>query len=148
MNIQIKPYNDHDEQALLAIIQLNVPTYFAQEEVEDLREYLRHHIDMYFTVFDNDTIIGGGGINRTKETKLGALSWAFLHPDYQQKGIGGLLLEHRLNILKQDADVETIRVRTSQVVYPFFEKKGFKTIDVQADYWAKGLDLYEMVYLK
>lgn len=148
MNIQIKPYNPLDEKALLDIIQLNVPTYFAPEEVDDLRDYLRNHIDLYFTVFDNTTVIGGGGLNRNKETGLGALSWAFLHPDYQSKGIGSLLLQHRLAILTTDATVKTIRVRTSQLVYPFFEKKGFKTADIQIDYWAKGLDLYEMILTK
>lgn len=148
MNIQIVPYQATFEQPLLNILQQNVPTYFAQDEVDDLREYLNHHIDLYYVVLCDETLIGGGGINRTLETKLGALTWAFLHPDYHRKGIGAMLLNYRLAILKEDPNVKIIRVRTSQVVHQFFAKNGFTIQKTEKDYWAKGLDLYEMIYSK
>lgn len=147
MQINIRLYQTTDKQELLDILQVNVPTYFAQTEVDHLSEYLEQHIDLYFVAVDNDRIIGAAGVNRNYETASAALSWGYLHPDYHRKGIGSLLLKHRLEILIQDTKIKTIQVRTSQVVYSFFEKHNFKVIDIQKDYWAPGLDMYVMRYL-
>lgn len=144
MSITIRPYQKEDKQILLDILQLNVPTYFAQEEVDDLALYLDQYLDLYYVALDNDKIIGAAGINRDFEKEFASLSWGFLHPDYHRKGAGSLLLKHRLDILKPDHRIKTIQVRTSQVVYHFFEKHNFEVIETQEDYWAKGLDLYVM----
>ncbi|MCC9044366.1 GNAT family N-acetyltransferase [Myroides sp. M-43] len=146
MHFTIRPYQSTDKQELLNILQLNVPTYFAQEEVNDLAEYLDNHLDLYFVALDNNKIIGAAGINRNVEAESAALSWGFLSPNYHRKGAGSLLLKHRLNILSQDTRIKTIQVRTSQVVYKFFEQHNFRLIEVQKDYWAPGLDMYIMRY--
>lgn len=146
MNIEIRPYQNSDKQELLDILQLNVPTYFAQEEVNDLAEYLDHHLDLYYVALDGSRIIGAAGVNRNFDTESAALSWGFLHPDYHRKGTGSLLLKHRLGILTNDSRIKHIQVRTSQVVYRFFEKHNFTLTEVQKDYWAEGLDMYVMKY--
>lgn len=146
MNISIRPYQTTDKQELLDILQLNVPTYFAQEEVDDLAEYLDQYLDLYFVAIDNNRIIGAAGVNRDFDKESAVLSWGFLHPDYHRKGSGSLLLKHRLEILTQDKRIKTTQVRTSQVVYKFFEKHNFSLIEVQKDYWAPGLDMYVMLY--
>ena len=42
--------------------------------------------------------------------------------------------------------VKTITVRTSQLVYKYYEKFGFQTKEIIKDFWAKGYDLYRMEY--
>jgi ribosomal protein S18 acetylase RimI-like enzyme len=49
--------------------------------------------------------------------------------------------------LKTFPSVQTIMVRTTQLVYRFYEKAGFKLVEQQKDYWAEGLDLYRMEYI-
>jgi hypothetical protein len=36
-------------------------------------------------------------------------------------------------------------VRTTQLVYPFYQKAGFTLDKVEQDYWANGFDLYQMM---
>lgn len=142
----IRPYHENDYDALIALFILNCPIYFAVGEVGHFREYLKKRLDLYYVVREGELIIGGGGINRYKDQQLGSLSWAFLHPDFHNKGIGSMLLHYRLAILKDDQTIKKIRVLTSQVVFTFFEKNGFEVIDIKKNFWAEGLDYYEMIY--
>lgn len=146
MTISIRPYHKRDEQALLNIIQKNVPEFFAAHEVQELQAYLQGHIDQYFVIEDHQTIIGAGGINRYPEEQLASISWDYIDPTYQKKGIGSLLLTHRLTILLNDSSIKRIRVRTSQKAYQFYQRFGFVTHHTQTDFWGEGLDLYEMFY--
>ncbi|EMR01507.1 hypothetical protein ADICEAN_03364 [Cesiribacter andamanensis AMV16] len=47
-------------------------------------------------------------------------------------------------MLRQHPEVATIVVRTSQLVYRFYEKGGFTLKEVVQEYWAPGFDLYYM----
>ena len=73
-------------------------------------------------------IVGCGGINT--QGNIGILSWAFLHPDFQQQGIGGQLLKYRIQHLLQQKNSSKIQVRTSQLVEPFYRKNGFQLIEL------------------
>lgn len=128
--IKIRVYTDQDKNEVLAIFQLNVPTYFAEQEMQELSGYLDRHIEQYFVIEMNGAIIGAGGINFENSFKTGVISWDFLHPDEQEKGYGRMLLQHRLNILKAIPSIENVMVRTSQLTFQFYEKSGFKTVEI------------------
>ena len=149
MNFQnIREYNKKDKQALLEILKSNTPTYFSPEEEKEFIHYLDNEIDFYYVVEFENKITGCGGINVPKNKNVGIISWGMLHPDYQRKGFGTLLLKHRLSELQKIESVEKIIVRTSQHVYPFYEKAGFKISITIPNYWADGFDLIEMEYFK
>jgi len=59
-----------------------------------------------------------------------------------------LLLKHRITELDKIKTVNKIIVRTSQHVFPFYEKYGFKITKTIPNYWAQGFDLIEMKYQK
>lgn len=63
-----------------------------------------------------------------------------------KKGVGTLLLKHRLGHIETKKDVKSIIVRTSQHAYEFYQKMGFKLLERHIDYWAKGFDMYKMIY--
>lgn len=141
---KIRKYTSSDKPRLLEIIRLNTPLYFAEEEEKLFSEYLDHKIEDYFVIEQNELVVGCGGVNYNQTQ--GVLSWGMVHPNYHQQGFGKQLLQHRINLLKNTPSVDTITVRTSQLVFRFFEKNGFETIQYEKDFWAKGLDLYKMKY--
>lgn len=142
----IRAYKPGDKQAVLHLLKLNTPAYFAPEEKEGLIYYLDHEIEQYFVVEINKEVVGCGGINFANNRTVGKISWDMMHPDYHGKGLGSMLLDHRIDILKRTIGIEKITVRTSQLVYRFYEKSGFVLIEKVKDYWAEGFDLYSMEY--
>lgn len=146
LQTNIRKYQAKDKPFLIGILKQLVPTYFAENEINDFENYLDHEIEQYFVVEVNRKIIGSGGINFENDFKTGKISWDFIAPEYHGKGIGELLLNHRINILKSMPDIDSIRVRTSQLSYTFYEKNGFVIQEIIKDYWAPGFDLYQMKY--
>jgi ribosomal-protein-alanine N-acetyltransferase len=140
----IRPYSPSDDKSIITLLRLNTPEYFAPEEEADLRDYFANHIDHYFVVEDNGSVIGCGGINFSQDGKKAVLSWDIIHPDYQGKGVGRQLILHRLDTIKQMDGIENISVRTSQLVYKFYEKFGFELKESVKNFWAEGIDMYRM----
>lgn len=142
----IREYKAADKPVLLEILKLNIPDYFAESELADYEEYLDHRIERYFVAETGGRVIGAGGINCEADTGMGKISWDFVDPHYRGKGVGKKLLDHRIALLRSMPEVRRITVRTSQLAYVFYEKNGFSLKKVTANYWAEGLDLYEMEY--
>ena len=144
--IKIRVYKKSDQAVILELLRLNTPKYFAEDEEQSFINYLNHEIDQYFIIEFKNTIVGCGGINLINNKTTARISWDIIHPDYHGKGIGSLLLMHRIELIKQMQIIPEIRVRTSQLVYHFYQKNGFELQNIQKDYWAKGFDLFDMKY--
>ncbi|KGE13321.1 GNAT family N-acetyltransferase [Sphingobacterium deserti] len=145
-NIIIRPYQSTDKATLLELLRLLVPTYFAEEEIADLSEYLDNEVERYFVAEEQGKLVAAAGINFEKEHGIGKLSWDFVHPDKHGRGLGKMLLNYRIDLIIKMPQVQEITVRTSQLAYRFYEKHGFKVVDIQKDYWAPGFDMYKMLY--
>jgi len=143
-SIVIRPYSKEDRSALLSILKKNVPRYFHEDEVEDFEKFIDKHGAIYFTVLYENQIAGGVSWTSRIKEKTAMIAWIFFDPECQGKGLGRESINFCLSAMSKVNEVEKFRVRTSQLVYPFFEKFGFKTIYVEQDYWAKGFDLYDM----
>ena len=143
----IREYNPGDKSDVIHLMRLNTPRYFSPEEEDGLSRYLDNEIEHYFVVEYNHKVIGSGGIN-FDDSSTGVISWDIFHPDYQGRGFGSQLLNFRLNKLKELEHIRKIIVRTSQLTHIFYEKQGFKLIETAKDYWAEGLDMYKMEYVK
>lgn len=146
-SITIRNYKKTDKERLLEILKSNTPAYFSPEEEKDFIHYLDHEIDFYFVLEFQNNIIGSGGINLPNGKTTGIISWGMLHSDFQKQGFGTLLLKYRISELRKIKTVNKITVRTSQYVYPFYEKAGFKITKTIPNYWADGFDLFEMEYI-
>ena len=140
----IRPYKIEDDQALITLLRLNTPQYFAESEEKDFVKYLEKEAEHYFVVEENQQVVGAGGYNFFEEEGLARISWDIVHPDFQGRGIGKQLTLHRINQIKKNPGIKLIVVRTSQLAYPFYQKIGFEVEKTEKDYWAKGLDLYYM----
>lgn len=140
----IRPYTPADKAQLLHLLRLNIPAYFAPEEESDFAGYLAKEVEDYFVVEEAGELIGAGGINYFPEKGTARISWDVVHPNHQGKGIGSRLLQHRINILKGKLDIHTAIVRTTQLVYKFYERQGFTLEKTERDFWAKDFDLYQL----
>lgn len=140
----IRSYLTTDKNALLDLLQMNIPDYFAPSELKDFDEYLDNHREDYFVVEINNRIVGCGGVNYEFNINTAIISWDLLHPEWQRKGIGTLLLQMRIDLIKANSRIDRVIVRTSQMSFPFYEKKGFVLEYVSEDFWADGYDLYMM----
>ncbi|GHA78251.1 GNAT family N-acetyltransferase [Pontibacter akesuensis] len=140
----IRPYVPDDKTALLALLKLNIPRYFDASEENDFSTYLDEHLERYYVVEENGKLIGSGGINFFPAEKLARISWDIVHPEFQGKGIGTELLRHRIARIEKEQGIELIVVRTTQLVYKFYQKAGFELVKTEKDFWAEGFDLYQM----
>lgn len=140
----IRPYTNKDQEQLVELLRLNTPQFFHPEEEEDFIEYLQHHSQHYFVVENSSMLIGSGGINYFNDEKLARISWDIIHPDFQGKGIGKKLTLYRIDQIKKNPEVSLVVVRTTQLVYKFYQKIGFELEKIEKDFWAEGFDLYQM----
>ena len=145
-SITIREYEPTDKDAVINLIRLNIPKYFAPTEETDLNYYLDHERELYYVLLFDGQIVGCGGINFEDNKTTGKIGWDILHPQYQGKSLGSQLLKYRIEKIKVIDSIQKITVRTSQLAYKFYEKQGFELNEVKEDYWAKGFDLYRMEY--
>ena len=148
MDIGIRPYTDVDKVAVLSLIKLNTPLYFAESEAMDFAHYLDHEKEMYFVACIDGEVVGCGGINFEDNHNLAKISWDMVHPLYHGKNVGTKLLKYRLDIIQNQFSCQKVQVRTSQQAFRFYEKNGFSLTQVTKDYWAPGFDLYDMTLMK
>ena len=144
----IRRYHPNDKPTLINLLRLNSPDYFAPEEEKEFDHYLDHEIEDYFVICMDDLPVGCGGINYEENNTSGIISWDMIHPDFQKQSLGSKLLQFRIDILKTMPDIQRIIVRTSQLTDRYYEKMGFKLINVVENHWADGYHLYLMEYSK
>jgi len=140
----IRPFNIADKDHLTDIFKLNVPTYFAANEIYDFEQYLSQHSETYLTIEHEGKIIGGTGYYVNTSDNSGRITWIFFHPDAKGLGSGKNAVEYCLKMLRADPGVKMLVVTTSQFAFKFFEKFGYELVKTEKDYWGPGLDLYLM----
>lgn len=140
----IRSYTPSDKNKIIGLLRLNTPRYFSENEEKDLVYYLDNHSDNYYVLEIENDIVACGGFNIEREAKTAKISWDIIHPDYQGKGLGTQLMNHRINEIEKINRITMLSVRTSQLVYKFYEKFGLELQEIVKDYWDKGFDLYRM----
>jgi ribosomal protein S18 acetylase RimI-like enzyme len=140
----IRAYEKSDQADVLNLFRLNTPNYFSKEEEGDLIYFLENEREQYYVVSIDKEIVGCGGYNLSEDKSTGIICWDIIHPNYQGKSIGRSLLNYRITHIKDVKSIRKITVRTSQLVYPFYEKHGFELVEIVQDYWSKGFHLYQM----
>ena len=141
----IRCYRDSDHNALLDLLDLNIPEYFDPSERDDYISYLDNEREDYYVIERDGYILAAAGINYLADKSEARLSWDFVHPESQGKGYGRAITEHRIEHIK-DQGINNIRVRTSQFAYRFYEKMGFRITEIRENYWAENYHLYDMKY--
>jgi ribosomal-protein-alanine N-acetyltransferase len=68
---------------------------------------------MFYVICSNNKIVGCGGVNFKEDQTIGIISWHIIHPDFQGKGAGTQLINHRLSVLLSMVRITKIIVSTS-----------------------------------
>lgn len=142
--MNIRPYCVDDRERLLEILRENIPQYFAVNEEQDFIDYLNHHLEQYYVLEVEETILACGGINLGKDGITAVISWDVVARQSQGKGYGRALTVFRIEKMKEMEGISRVSVRTSQLVYQFYEKFGLQLREVVKDYWSEGFDLYRL----
>lgn len=140
----IRKYSPSDKTKVLELLRLNTPHFFDPSEEKEFENYLDNYIEDYFVVEENAEVIGAGGINYFPIEKTARISWDIVHPNMQGKGIGQKLMQHRISMINNNLEINTIIVRTSQFTHQFYLKMGFELEKVEENFWAKDMHLYLM----
>ena len=112
----IREYSNKDKPKVIELLRKNTPEYFDISEENDFENYLENEIKDYYVFEENSKIIGAGGINYFTEQKVARISWDMIDPRYQGNGIGKKLTKYRINHLNSNSKIESIIVRTTQLV--------------------------------
>ena len=144
MAIEIRQFKHHDLKQLLAIFGKNIPQFFAPHEMAEYVDYLTNYPSNYFVIEYEGAAAGGAGYRLTGNGVSGSITWIFFDPMFKGHGLGRMTITYLMKELKVVHKVDAVQVRTSQLAYRFFEKFGFEITSTTKDFWAPGLDLYEM----
>ena len=144
MDYLIRTYQKTDFDLVINLLRLNTPKYFDPTEELELVSYLKEVPENFYVLLIDGKIVGTGGHDIIEELSQGVLSWYFLDPAFQGKGLGSVLVQKNLEEIKKSSEIKRVIVRTSQFADSFFAKQGFELLGIEKDYWAKGYDLYMM----
>ncbi|MFL2622532.1 MAG: GNAT family N-acetyltransferase [Candidatus Marisimplicoccus sp.] len=142
--VSIRKAKPSDLNFLNQIFFLNIPKYFHEKEFEDFKKYFNsNHIETYFIIESEDKILGAAGY--AYENKQTAnICWVFVDPGFHSNGLGTKLVNHCIDILKKDNQLNVIQLETSNITYKFYEKMNFKLQYIKKEYWPNNDDLYFM----
>ena len=132
----IRPYQVIDKPHIIELFVLNTPAYFHPDEQQDLDEYLDTEIEHYFVVEEDGMIVASAGCN--VEDNIGWLSWYIVHPAYQGKGAGSIIVRHSLELLTADTRVRRLIVRTSQLVFKFYTRFGYELVHTEDNFCSSA----------
>ena len=154
--ITIREYKPADRNACIEVFKSNTPSFFTDGELNDFKLWLDGQ-DVGRTAYNNTVeedysvalldgkIVGSGGFYISREQKIARLAWGMVENSLHKQGIGKALLVHRINSIENLFPGYKIRLDTTQRSFEFFQKMGFKTSGITKDFYAQGLDRYEMV---
>jgi len=153
--MNVRKYQKKDHAACMELFISNTPKFFAIEEVPIFEEWLVaqekglianpiSEKEYYFVLEDHNKIVGCAGYLSVKDSNEVHLSWGMVDSKFQKLGYGKELLEYRLQSISQNFPHKKICLETTQNIAPFFEKYGFKVINIEPKFYSESLDRYEM----
>ena len=140
--LEFRNYKVSNYEECLELFEANCPAYFAVEEREDYREFLKSINDQYFLGYVNGSLICCFGITHHSKG-LSSLSWIMVHPSQHKKGYGHQMMSHFFDNI-QDQSLGKVLIATSQHATKFFEKYGAEQLEFTEDGWGKGMHKIDM----
>ena len=154
--VHIRMYENGDKYACIQAFISNVPKYFTEQEITEFETFLdvyenkqipnpQSQTTFYYVLLHQGKIIACGGFGDRYDDGHLTLTWGLVHQSYHKMGFGKDLLAYRLQAMKMKFKRFELCLDTTQYSFGFFEKFGFVTEKISANFYAKGLDRFDMV---
>lgn len=151
----IRPYRPADYSDCIQAFDSNCPGFFADDEKEEFQELLQSFAQaetaenasgVYYYVTETEgRIVACAGFYLPPDDSPATLVWGMVARDHHRKGIGDTLLKYRLNKIQELRPGTRVLLDTTQLSYGFFERSGFRVTKITTDFYAPGLDRYDMI---
>lgn len=154
--MEIRPYEPRDRAQCIAIFESNMPLFFAPSELADLEFWLNGQdekrvvykeaaAEHYYVVEQNNVIVASGGFFIPKEGVVANMTWGMVDHNLHKMGIGTALFKFRLEQIQNLYPGYSISLDTTKHSFRFFEKIGFKVVEITNDFYMEGMHRYDMV---
>lgn len=154
--MKIRLYKAADRDACIAIFNSNVPLYFDATEIRGLHHWLNakdrgelayktNKQEVYYVLEENGVVVGCAGYYIPESEARANMVWGMVQRNEHKKGFGSILLEYRIQQIKNTEPGLRITLDTSQHCNTFFEKFGFQTTKITPDGYGQGLHRYDMI---
>ena len=140
--LEFQKYIDSKYEECLELFELNCPTYFAEEERKDYKQFLEHDRDVYLLGYENGSLICCFGVTEHNKD-LCSLSWIMVHPKHHKSGFGNEMMSYFISYAREK-NKKTAMISTSQYANNFFEKYGAREIAFEENGWGRGMHKIDM----
>ena len=140
----VRPYEIADRAACLRAFDSNTPRYFLPEERIQFERFLDQLPGPYFVVVEGDDLTACGGYATGRVKGEADICWTIVRRDRHARSIGSILLTTIVSEILGLENVHAVRLETSQHTRAFFERLGFRAVDVVLNGFGPGLDRVEM----
>lgn len=143
-SLDVREYRPTDLDGCVEVLESNVPEFFRDHERSEYREFLADLPGPYLVVSDGrDRIVACGGYAASTRAVVD-LCWGMVRRDLHGQGLGRMLTKARLDRALADPSVESVALSTSQLTTGFYERLGFRIVEVRPDGYGPGLDRCDM----
>jgi N-acetylglutamate synthase-like GNAT family acetyltransferase len=127
--MDIRIYHAQDREACLAVFDSNVGSgFFAPDERTAFAEFLDNPKGTYLVMEHDSRLVGCGGYSAEAGAPVAGLTWGMIHRELHRQGLGRYLLLYRMKEIGRVPGVQTVQLRTTTEVAPFFEKYAFRVV--------------------
>ncbi|HEY1078361.1 MAG TPA: GNAT family N-acetyltransferase [Fontimonas sp.] len=143
--MQVRDFQSADTAACLEVFRSNVPKFFLHSEYSGFQSFLGNLPGPYLVIVDGTSrIVACGGLALSQQSRTADLCWGMVLQSEHRRGIGDLLLGERIKRASMLAEIDSIRLDTSQHTVGFYERQGFAVVSTEPDGYGPGLDRCEM----
>jgi GNAT superfamily N-acetyltransferase len=141
----VREYAPADREPVLAVFQSNVPEHFAASEDAFLRETMASPDGPLFVVVEAEKVVGFGGYEVSNLYNQGVLVWGMIRADRHKRGLGRLLLAHRLEHMAAAGNrPRWVVVDTTPHIAGFYERCGFEVVARWPGGYRAGFDRVDL----
>ncbi|KAB2966709.1 GNAT family N-acetyltransferase [Zoogloea sp.] len=133
--MHIREYVAADRDAAIACFRSNVPEFFSAEDEDWFKSALDEPDGPNFVVVSDGQVVGFGGYEVSTSYNHAVLVFGQIHARWHGKGLGSMLLQHRIEHLKAHAPpTKYLIIDTTLKVAPFYVRHGFEIVS----HWREG----------